>query len=1112
MPKIIFLKRPVTLVAGLFLLFSASNSYSQSLQDFKTPDASNRPITYWMWLNGNITKSGITKDLETMKSVGINGTLFFSVGFYQPGPVKFMSDEWWDDVAFAMKESDRLKMKFGIYNSDGWSMSGGPWITPEQSMKVLTWSDTTVTGGKVLSFKLPAPPKTTIYKDVAVTAFPALPNDKPIHQAKIVASTLVNDAGAALDNDAKSNIQFLKAAGGKIASMTVDFAKPTDLRRIVFDQIKADPFLEAAAELEYSINGREFFKVADSSPLNLKAEGAVKQITFTFPKITARFVRLSIKFQASTMKPVPISQESVNFGTIRFYSSPRMNLWEPKSGETKRIRHESQTTFMKELNAPTNEVLPTGSVVNSRKQIDLTSLVNEDGVLNWEAPAGDWIIQRIGYTSTGRVVNPSTKEGKGLECNKMDAKAVETHFNAYTGKFIDLSNKIRGRPIDCIQMESWEAGIQNWTEGFEKEFQKRNGYSILPYMPVLAGGYVVNSYEESNKFLWDFRNTVSQLIAENYWGTMYRMAKERGVTVSGEGSGMQHYLYDPMRYQQYLDIPMGEFWPNEGHARADVKNASSVAHTYGRPLSGAESFTSGDVNLWSKTPYDLKQIGDEAFTLGNNYLVMHTYVHQPYDIAPGFTLSKFGNHLQRLNPWFSQSQGWFNYFARCQYMLRQGRSIQDIAYFTGEGIPSYLGLPWELHPKLPEGYDYDGVNTDIIKRMTVENGLLCLPTGAQYRLLVFQDVTTMTPELAKEVKRLVAAGANVLCLKPGASPSLQNQANADQNLKEIANEVWGNIDGKKVKQRVFGKGRVYSGTGVEQVLKQLNSVPDFVYASSTGAAKVNFVHRQTAGSDVYFLANYEKSEVSVKARFRVSNRVPELWDPDKGTGTALPYTLVNKDQIEVPLHFDALGSAFVVFKEQGKATAQPYKSISLVNTIPLDSTWQVEFRSSADSLKTSFQSLTDWSKNKDPRIKYFSGSAHYVQEFQLPAPNAEKVELNLGEVNKNMAKVLVNGQEAAFFWKPPYKVDITQFLKSGSNRLEIVVTNTATNSLVGDERFPADITYEKNGNISKFPSWLSNPIERQSGRRAFVTYKYIDKDSSLDPSGLVGPVVLNFFK
>ncbi|MEJ7778522.1 MAG: glycosyl hydrolase [Daejeonella sp.] len=1098
------MSRKILLLIACMAATLIKNVYAQDLVEFKSPGPSNKAYTYWMFMNGNITKEGITKDLEAMKAAGVEGTYFFSIGYYPKGPVKFMSPEWIDCVAHAMKESARLKMKFGVYNGDGWSMSGGPWMTPEESMKQIVWADTVVQGGKTIRAKLPQPLFNTIYSDISVMAFPKLVDEDLIPIRNVISSTLVQDTEKGFDNNAGTTINFLKAENGKAASAIFDFGKPTDIRRLVFDQLKSKPFMEGYAKLECSNDNISFTVIADKFPVNLKAESTINQLTLNFPRINTRYVRVTVNFVSYQLSPVVFEQNSISFGELKFYESPRINLWEPKSGESKRIFHQHQPVFMKELNSRTNENLPDGYFIDAKNRIDLTRLVDKNGELNWKAPKGEWVIQRVGYTSTDRKNAPSTEGGRGLECNKMDAKAVEKHFNSYTARLNELSLKTAGKPLDYMQLESWEAGIQNWTEGFEKEFERRNGYSIFPYLPVLAGGYVVDSYEASNRFLWDFRNTVSQLIAENYWGTMARCARVKGITVSGEGSGMQHYLYDPIRYHQYLDIPMGEFWPNEGHSRVDIKNASSVAHTYGRNRVGGEAFTSGDTNIWATKPFDLKQIGDEAFTLGANLYVMHTYVHQPFDVAPGFTLGNFGNHFQRLNPWYTKAQGWFNYIARCQYMLRQGKSIQDIAYFTGEGIPAYLGQSWEVHPKLPEGYDYDGVNTDLIKKMVVKDGQLYLPTGPVYKLLVFQDITVMTAELAAEVKRLVAAGANIVSLKPIASPSLSKNSAADKTVKAIADEVWGKIDGQSVKENSYGKGKVYSEVPLDQLLSKLDHIPDFSYSKGDDSLKINFVHRRTPETDIYFLVNYRKNPVKTTGVFRVSNKVPELWDPDKGTSVVLPYKILNGKQIEVQLDFDPLGSMFVVFKP---GTKQPVSVLyKEVQKYPLTDPWKVNFESTTDKFELDLDQLSDWSTSKDNRIKYFSGSATYSQDIQLKKLPDTKVELDLGNVNNNIATVKLNGREVAGLWKPPYKADITPYILGGKNRLEIIVTNTAVNSLIGDERFPSDLTYDDKSHIDPFPSWIEHPEQRKSQRKTFVTFKYITSDSKLDPSGLLGPV------
>ena len=1086
-----------------------NNSYCQSnliTQNFQNPPNQVKVLTWWHWINGNVTKEGIKKDLETMKSVGLGGVVLFNVGFFPEGNVTFMSESWWNHLSYTIEEADRLGLKFGIFNSDGWSMSGGPWITVEESMKEIIWADTVIRGGKNINMELPQPRINSIYEDIAVLAYPQIPNNGPLN-FKIVSSKNVENKEFILDNDVESRAAFFLSSDNRTPRLTLDFGDVLSVRHITFDGLKANNFLASSARLEYSIDGEKYTRIEKPLPLNLKAESTIKQFTLSFPKVKARYIRLYVSYEPSSdITPVPMSQEKIGIGEVKFYESAKIGLWEPKSGQSKRIRHDRQQQFVSELGQITTEKLPKEYVISRSEIINLSDLLDDKGNLVWNAPEGSWIIQRIGYTSTHRENAPATDAGRGFECDKMSKAATEKHFNGYTAKVIDSSKKIIGKPIDFVQMESWEAGIQNWTAGFENEFEKRNGYSIIPYLPVMAGGLVVNSYEESNRFLWDLRKTVAQLMSENYWGTMKRLCNERGVEVFGEGSGMQHYLYDPILYQKQNDIPMGEFWSNEGKPRADCKNAASVAHTYGKELVAAEAYTGGGDQLWELTPFEMKKIGDEAFTLGVNQFVLHSYVHQPYDVPPGFTLNRFGNHFQRLNPWFPQAKGWLDYLNRSQYLLRQGEFVGDLAYFTGEGIPGYLGLPNELTPALPSGYDYDGVNLELIKQMKVVDRKLILPSGASYHLLVFQGLERMTPELVGEIERLVNQGATIVAPPPKTSPSLTNYPQCDIEVKALAGKIWGKLDGEDYKENRYGKGKVVWGISLNELLLQHNVPPDFIYSSEDLDVNINYIHRKTDNMDIYFLANSQKKSVTITGSFRIKDKKPQMWNADSGvTENISPYTFA-ENQINVPLEFDPLESMFIIFKDESREIA--VKNNTKTNSIQqakIDGPWQVEFYSTFDTLQMSFDQLVDWSKHPNQDIKYFSGSAIYHNSFQLSSEEKQKVVMDLGEVN-NLATVIINDKEVAHLWKPPYQVEITDAVKAGTNDLQIIVTNTMVNRMIGDEFLPADISYNNWGPIREIPDWLDQPEKRTSGRQTFITYPFYNKDSELIPSGLLGPV------
>jgi hypothetical protein len=1108
------------LIQLCYLSINISNA--QILQShFINPPQSSRVMTWWHWENGHISREGITKDLEAMKNAGFGGAIMFNVGHFPEGSVTFMSDSWWDHLSHAIKEADRNELTFGIFNCDGWSMSGGPWIDVKESMKVIVWTDTDVNGGEKISIKLPQPHKNSIYEDIAVLAYPSLVNSKPLEVKRIMQAVNVEMPEALSDNDRSTHASFLPAQGDIISSVVFDFGKRVSIRNISFSHIASQHFLFSEAIAEYSLNGKDFQRVRGSVPLNYKPDGMVKTQTFSFPEIKARYVRIKVAFETSNpVTPVStIRNDAIRIADIHFYEAPRVNLWEAKSGQSKRIRHDRQLAFIDEINTITEEELKTGWKINPDEIINLTEKLDEDGVLNWEAPRGNWTIQRIGYTSTHRRNAPATKAGLGFESDKMSAAATRSHFDGYVSKVIDLSNELIGKPIDYVQMESWEAGIQNWTEGFDKEFEKRRGYSLIPWLALITGGHIIDSYEKSNRFLWDFRNTVAELMSENYWDLMHQLCKEKDVEVLGEGSGMQHYLYDPIMYQRHTDIPMGEFWTSEGKPRADCKNAASVANTHGKTRVAAEAFTGSGSQLWRHTPYDFKKIGDEAFTMGVNQFVHHSYVHQPYEIPPGFTLNRFGNHFQRHNPWFSQAGGWFNYLARSQYLLQQGQTVSDVCYYTGEGIPAYLGRREELNPALPSGYDYDGVNLQLIKEMKVKEGKLVLPSGSSYHVLVFREHSLMSPELVKEIKRLVHDGATVLAPRPSASPSLSAYPRCDTEVQSLAKEIWGEIDGITVTENKFGKGRIIWGIPLNEILSRKDIPQDFTFITDKKDATVHYIHRKASTEDIYFIASDISDEMEAVCRFRVKNKLPELWDPDKGSFQKITHFSSHEDGIEITLTFDPLGSFFIVFRESvdeimpgeaGRNHEELYTSI-------LDSPWELDFQLiSGESLKTTFNELIDWTEHPDPQIKYFSGSASYSKTFIIEdLADDMKIILDLGDVS-NLATVVINGREMAKLWKPPYKTDISSALVAGVNKLEIIVTNTMVNRMIGDELLPQDVSYspqEYNQRIiDGIPEWLSTPELRTSGRQTFVTYQYFHKDSPLEPSGLKGPVLIKGFR
>lgn len=541
--------------------------------------------------------------------------------------------------------------------------------------------------------------------------------------------------------------------------------------------------------------------------------------------------------------------------------------------------------------------------------VDLTSKMDASGHLEWDVPAGNWTILRMGHTPTGKDNHPSPPEGDGLEVDKLSREALDTHWAGMMAKVLADVGPLAGKVLNNSLIDSYEVGSQNWTPKFREEFRKRRGYDLLPYLPTVAG-WAVDSQETTERFLWDFRRTIADLYADNYFGYFGELCHKAGLKFSTEPYG--NGGFDTMQAGGTADIPMGEFWVGGG-AMETTKLAASIGHTYGNQVVGAESFTADEQSgRYLIDPQSIKALGDFVFTQGINRYIFHRYAHQPWmNLRPGMTMGPWGTHFERTVTWWDQSPSWLRYIARCQFLLQQGRFVADAAYFVGEGAPNDLPSRTQLTPRLPAGFDYDGIDaTLLLGQAGVRNGRVILPSGMEYRVLVLPDTHLMTPRLARKIRSMVLAGATVVGPKPSASPSLSDLPRGDAEVRAIADEVWGDVDGDAVKERRFGQGRVLWGKPLDEVFSELKTTPDY---EARGGRTV-FIHRRVDGAEVYFVSNQRQQPADVDCTFRVSGRVPELWDPETGTLADAPVYRVAGERTTVPLHFGPAESTFVVFR------------------------------------------------------------------------------------------------------------------------------------------------------------------------------------------------------
>ena len=1120
---------------------------------FQNPPNESKPRTWWHWISGNVSKSGITKDLEAMKQLGIQEAQLFNVhlGFPQ-GSVKYLSEEWLDLFQFSAQEAKRLGLELAFHNSAGWSSSGGPWVTEENAMQTVVFSELIIKGNQLFKDQLPKPEtKFNYYQDIAVLAFP----------------------------------------------------KPKE---------------------------------------DLKIDG------LDYKMLSERIRNHLLPDDKSISKAATIQKEAI---------------------------------------------------------VDLTARISEDGFLEWQVPEGDWVVLRLGHTPIGTTNRPAPPEAKGLEVDKMSKTALDAYWKGGVQPIIDKLGDLIGTTVNNCLIDSYEVETTNWTVGFDAEFKKLRGYNLLSYLPTLAG-YYVESGETSERFLWDFRRTIGDLIAENYYAHFAELCHKNGMKFSVEPYWGP---FDNMQVGATGDIVMCEFWSGGYPFFDSPKFVSSIAHLNGSAIVGAESFTG--IGGWDEHPAQLKSIGDIAWAEGITRFIFHTYVHQPWDVAPGLALSYHGTDFNRLNTWWSQSKSYMDYLSSSQYLLQQGKNVADVLVFTGESSPNTAFLKPEIKQM---GFDYDLIAANKLKDLTVKDGIIYSSVGNAYKILVLPNSDFIKPETLHKVKELVDGGAKVIGQKPSQSPSLTNFPNADEVVKKYVAELWTSGLVKEIP--------------IETVLNQ--QIPDFKIENSD-KTDLSFIHRKTEDADIYFIANARKEAREIPISFRVSGKQPELWNAEKGTikdlvvfqenedgTTTVPiqlgmeeavfvvfkkptnatHLLTTKMQLEQPIaeplsnlkivkaeygtflqeglvditdkvndaikdnkldfqmsrafcdcdpamgykkefrmeyqigdtkkqiyaeerehiHIDAgdeslkvLKAVFGKFKSETKGIPKNYETYNItekikdlidsgnlnipvnsqlienqdvqgdkttlkitystdgeertifipkgevlklskdktkpelvydgeaihwitpysgkityttalgetkkaqVKSVPkpieLTGAWEVLFPPNLGAPeKAEFDELISWANSDDEGIQHFSGTVTYKKEFELPddyLKSDKRLELDLGSVAV-IAEVFINGKNAGLLWKAPFKVNINDFVKKGKNTLEVKITNLWSNKLIGDEKLPLDI--ERKGYKTKaLPDWLSNGTDRTSGRITFPSWNHYKKNDTLLTSGLLGPAKIN---
>jgi hypothetical protein len=1028
------------LISNAQLQFSQRTTINQLETGFaKIPDHIQTTV-YWYWISDNISKEGVVKDLEAMKKVGINRAFIGNIGFeggMPYGKIKLFSPEWWDVLHTALKTATRLNITIGIFNSPGWSQSGGPWVKSAQSMRYLASTQINVSGPLKLARHLSTPGQD--FQDVKVIAYPAPASEtvnSRVEGIQVSASAQMGNLKNLIDGNDRTVVTLTNSI-----PLFLDFTlrEAAAIKSLKFE-INSPTLIEGdiLVKINNTFEILKHFVIDRSNPnvsVGFRPYGAA---AFSLPESRAREYRIILyKFSPET-----------NISEITFSETPVVENYIEKS--LAKMWQDPYPQWTAYQWFPTSRNCSSSGIIKPSAVKDISQYMNAKGLLEWQVPPGKWIIERTGMLSTSAKNGPASPEGSGLETDKMSKKHIAAHFEAFLGEIIRRIPAEDRKTWKVTVEDSYEVGSQNWTDDFIEKFKSAYSYDPVPFIPVL-NGRVVGSADQSERFLWDLRRLVADLVAYEYVGGLREISHKYGLTTWLENYGHFGFPGEFLQYGGQSDEVSGEFW-SEGDL-GDIENraAASTAHIYGKNKVSAESFTSGGP-AYSRYPALMKRRADRFFTEGINNTLLHVYIQQPDDHPLPGKHTWFGNDFNRLNTWFYDMDIFIDYLKRCNMLLQQGNYIADVAYFIGEDAPKMTGV---RNPALPLGYSFDYINAEVIKtRLDVKDGKLFLPDGMSYKILVLPKLETMRPELLLRIKELVLKGAVVLGPRPSRSPSLQNYNAADADVQKVAAELWADIDGRNVKEHHLGKGVVLDGMDMEEAFKYLNVIPDF---KSGPLDSLLFIHRTLKDGEVYFVSNQKNTKVNVSPEFRCSDKIPELWDPLTGKMYPLPEYTQSATTTKVPLYLAPAGSAFIIFRKPGFRKASIGSNNPPVKrTLFLTDEWLVKFdpKMRGPSGPIIFKELVDWSQVSNDSIKYYSGTATYQKDFVITKlASGIKVYLDLGTVGV-IAKVKLNGINVGGVWTAPYQLDITAAIKPGKNSLAIKVVNTWENRLIGDQRLP----------------------------------------------------------
>jgi len=776
---------------------------------------------------------------------------------------------------------------------------------------------------------------------------------------------------------------------------------------------------------------------------------------------------------------------------------------------------------------------------------DISKLMSKDGMLQWDIPEGEWAIVRLICTNTGKMLHAPSLNSGGLVIDHFNPAATEMHFQTIIDKLHTEMESFENTALKYLYLCSYEVWGISWTPDFQQEFMKRRGYDINPYLPVMLG-LTIQDEELTKRFYYDFQKTICDLIVDAHYANATRISNKYGLELCSESGGPGPVPVEALKALGALDIPRGEFW--YGSRTSLVKEIACASHIYGKKIVDQEAYTSW--LMWQEAPCDLKGITDNSFCNGMNKVTFHTYAHNPPEAGiPGWPYWA-GTHIGPNRVWWPKVKPFMDYLSRCSYLLREGLFVGDVCYYYGDQGYNYVPEK-HIDPSLGYGYDYDVTNAEVIlTRMEAKNGRVVLPDGMSYELLVLPDREDIDLDVLKKLEQLVKAGITLVGRKPLRTNGLTDYPNRDEEVRKLAEQIWGPCDGETVKENKYGKGTIIWGLKLSEILQERGIGLDFSFTSSSDATNLDYIHRTTGKEEIYFVSNKNKTWEDVNCTFRVKGKIPELWDPENGEMMKCPVYNAVEGGTMVSLKLPPQGSVFVVFREKAsgghivsvkkensvlfpvsegpaindrtmeirtsddgnvellawqegtytiETDGKKNESIKVDNIpgdIELSGPWEVRFPGGWGAPESKiFQELISWTDDPEDGIKYFSGIAAYHKEFEISedlTSDDKKIILDLGSVMR-IADVYLNGRHVGILWKSPFCADITKAVKPGKNNLVIEVANTWSNRLTGDGNLPENMRRTKTN-----MKHVGGPLRKG----------YLWKDAPLLQSGLLGPVKL----